>query len=65
MLELVVVLNNKADHAAIKAIATITWESKLTPMLVVTVDDEAKIASLSELPGVERVEQPKVGTVMV
>ncbi len=58
------VLEGPIDRKIIGQLATITWESELLPIIAVTVADE-HVEMLKALPGVVRVEEPKVGTVML
>lgn len=60
MQELLVAVKEPADRQAIGRLATIAWESRLLPVLAVTVADE-NVAALEALARVVRLEDPKVG----
>lgn len=60
MQERLIVVQEPADRQAIGQLATIAWESRLLPVLAVTVADENG-AALAALAGVVRLEDPKVG----
>lgn len=61
MQELLIAVKEPADRQASGQLATIAWESRLLPVLAVTVADD-NVATLAALTGVVRVEDPKVGS---
>jgi hypothetical protein len=62
--ELVVVLEENADRDPIRRVATVIWESEVLSMMGVTVADD-RVEELRHLPGVKRLDSPKIGSLMV